>query len=298
MPPVYGGAPKCRRCDKSVYMAEQVIGPGGAYHRSCLTCKECNKRLDSTTLTERDNEAYCKVCYNRKWGPKGYGFASGAAFLSTDDKMPKQVLEERQQQQQQQQFTSPPPQPPRPGVGQTQPQQQPREYSSSPASSPAPRLPSRPSSASPTRTPPPATAVAAQNTTAEPPSTPPMTSFWSNNSKTSSVDKPAIPPKPVLGGTKPAYLNASYTPRKINMHVQNDTCTKCGKAVYAAELALGAGNKYHKFCLKCSDCGKLLNSTNMVDKDFDLYCRGCYSKAFGPKGYGYGNLLTPEGATR
>lgn len=67
------------------------------------------------------------------------------------------------------------------------------------------------------------------------------------------------------------------------MHVQNDTCTKCGKAVYAAELALGAGNKYHKFCLKCNDCGKLLNSTNMVDKDFDLYCRGCYSKAFGPK---------------
>ena len=93
-------------------------------------------------------------------------------------------------------------------------------------------------------------------------------------------------------------------PKKVNIAVQNDTCTKCGKAVYAAELvsnirtiswikelisdfnclqALGAGNKYHKLCLKCIECGKLLSSTNMVDKDFDLYCRNCYTKFHGPK---------------
>lgn len=47
--------------------------------------------------------------------------------------------------------------------------------------------------------------------------------------------------------------------------------------------ALGAGNKYHKLCLKCIECGKLLSSTNMVDKDFDLYCRSCYTKLHGPK---------------
>lgn len=84
----------------------------------------------------------------------------------------------------------------------------------------------------------------------------------------------------------------------MNFQSQSDTCAGCGKAVYAAEMAMGAGNKYHKMCLKCTECGQRLNSTNMVDKDYDLYCRGCHSKLFGPKGYGYNNLLTSEGATR
>lgn len=99
---------------------------------------------------------------------------------------------------------------------------------------------------------------------------------------------------------KPTYISqqTSYVPRKLNFQSQNDICTGCKKAVYAAELVLGAGNKYHKMCLKCCQCGKRLDSTNMVDRDFDLYCRGCYSKSFGPKGYGYGNLLSTEGATR
>ncbi|KAI8647524.1 hypothetical protein BD408DRAFT_473327 [Parasitella parasitica] len=185
MPPRFGGAPKCPRCEKSVYMAEQVLGPGGQWHNYCLTCKECNKRLDSTTLTEKDNEAYCRIRCSRKWGPKGYGFAGGAAFLSTENKMPSEILN-----------------------------------------------------------------------------------------------------------------HTSYVPRKFGFQAQQDICTGCGKIVYAAELALGAGNKYHKMCLKCCQCGKRLDSTNMVDRDFDLYCRGCYSKSFDPKGYGYNNLLTPEGATR
>lgn len=97
-----------------------------------------------------------------------------------------------------------------------------------------------------------------------------------------------------------SYLShkTSYVPRKFNFQAQNDLCTGCKKAVYAAELVLGAGNKYHKACLKCCTCGKRLDSTSMVDHDFDLYCRACHSKAFGPKGFGYGNLLSTEGATR
>ena len=37
------------------------MGGGYAWHKStCFTCKECNKRLDTTTLCERENEIYCK----------------------------------------------------------------------------------------------------------------------------------------------------------------------------------------------------------------------------------------------
>ncbi|ORX58996.1 hypothetical protein DM01DRAFT_1301787 [Hesseltinella vesiculosa] len=295
MAPRFGGAPTCPRCTKAVYMAEQIIGPGGAWHRNCLTCIECGKRLDSTSLTERDQEAYCRVCYNRKWGPKGYGFAGGAAFLSTEDKLPKEILansdfaqrqkeleQERQQEldlqrqrehemQHQRELDLQRQQ--RENASQRQRVEQKQMVVDTKPLSPA-LPPRKPAIASPDTPPVP--------TTTRPVPAPPsnLNSFWSNRQQ-------------------PSYIShqTSYVPKKFNLP-QNDTCTKCGKAVYAAELALGAGNKYHKHCLRCTHCDKSLNSSNMQDKDFDLYCRGCYSKLFGPKGYGYGNLLSPEGTTR
>ena len=32
---------KSPRCSKSVYHAEKALGPGGDWHKSCLTCKTC-----------------------------------------------------------------------------------------------------------------------------------------------------------------------------------------------------------------------------------------------------------------
>lgn len=117
--------------------------------------------------------------------------------------MPKEILEERQSQ------TTP-------------------EATTTPTARASPQLPPRPTQKPSTTAP----ASATSNVTQEAPSSsPPMTSFWSN--------KPAVPPnKPsaAVPTTKPAYLNTSYTPKKINLNIQNDICTKCGKAVYAAEL--------------------------------------------------------------
>ncbi|KAF7724281.1 Cysteine and glycine-rich protein 1 [Apophysomyces ossiformis] len=207
---------------------------------------------------EKERLAYCKVCYTRKWGPKGYGFAGGAAFLSTESKMPSEIVKQAIPDSVSsptmpviQPYSTPPIVPPKPTSAST--------ISPSSSAQASPKLPPRPRAASLEQT--------SINTPPEDIDSPTMSSFWS---------KPA---------TKPAYTKTqtSYVPRKLNFTVQNDTCTKCGKAVYAAELALGAGNKYHKLCLKCCQCGKLLSSTNMVDRDFDLYCRGCYAKSFGPK---------------
>ncbi|KAG2211149.1 hypothetical protein INT47_006268 [Mucor saturninus] len=284
MPPRFGGAPKCPRCEKSVYMAEQVIGPGGPWHNYCLTCKECNKRLDSTTLTEKDNEAYCRTCYTRKWGPKGYGFAGGAAFLSTEDKMPSEILEEkdiiRQSSARDQEASLPMHQEASsPNVPQQQEQQQQQKA--------PPALPAR-------------REVPLQPRQVSPPLPSRQESFREEASSTGASSPAAAAVNHVPSIKKPGYISqhTGYVPRKLNFQSQNDICTGCKKAVYAAELVLGAGNKYHKACLKCCDCGKRLDSTNMVDRDFDLYCRGCYSKSFGPKGYGYNNLLSTEGATR
>lgn len=87
----------------------QVVAPGGPYHKLCLKCKDCSKLLDSTNMTESAGDLYCKNCHARNFGPrgesfrgdvkqpnitkepnefnffcKGYGYSSGAAFLSVD----------------------------------------------------------------------------------------------------------------------------------------------------------------------------------------------------------------------
>lgn len=60
-----GTNPACGRCGKTVYFAEQVKAIGKTYHRGCLKCSECSTTLDSTKLTERDGEPYCRQCYSK-----------------------------------------------------------------------------------------------------------------------------------------------------------------------------------------------------------------------------------------
>lgn len=50
---------------------------------------------------------------------------------------------------------------------------------------------------------------------------------------------------------------------------------------------MGAGLKYHKLCLRCIKCSKLLDSTSITDREGKIYCRACYSRDFGPKVYLY-----------
>lgn len=45
---------------KVVFMAEKMMGGGSCWHKSCFTCLSCNKRLESTSLCEREGEIYCK----------------------------------------------------------------------------------------------------------------------------------------------------------------------------------------------------------------------------------------------
>ncbi|TRY73052.1 hypothetical protein TCAL_03371 [Tigriopus californicus] len=81
--PRWGGAEICPRCNKSVFIAELMRGSGKAWHKSCFTCNanECNKRLDSSILCEREGEIYCRACYGRNFGPKGFGYGIGGGTL-------------------------------------------------------------------------------------------------------------------------------------------------------------------------------------------------------------------------
>ena len=80
----------------------------------------------------------------------------------------------------------------------------------------------------------------------------------------------------------------------------------------------GAGKAWHKTCFTCTLCNKRVDSSNLCERDGDIFCKGirntknnvlinyifislshdlhrsvfnflaCYGKNFGPKGFGFG----------
>ncbi|KAJ9105501.1 hypothetical protein QFC21_001872 [Naganishia friedmannii] len=66
-----GATPRCAACGKLAYHAEQVMGPGRKiYHKPCLQCVNCKKRLDPGALVEHDTDPYCKRCHGLLFGTR------------------------------------------------------------------------------------------------------------------------------------------------------------------------------------------------------------------------------------
>ena len=64
-------APKCAKCNKNVYMAEELRAANKTFHKLCFKCTLCSKLLEPNILTEHQGDLFCKNCYGKKFGPKG-----------------------------------------------------------------------------------------------------------------------------------------------------------------------------------------------------------------------------------
>ena len=59
------------------------------FHKKCFKCCICKRPLDSVTHCDApDGEIYCKLCYAKKYGPKGYGFAAGSGGVLVAENIP------------------------------------------------------------------------------------------------------------------------------------------------------------------------------------------------------------------
>lgn len=75
---------RCPRCSDRVYMAEEVKAGNVKYHKRCFTCSNkpsCNKSLSSGSYNDHHGQVYCRGCYGKLFGPKGYGYGAGAGAL-------------------------------------------------------------------------------------------------------------------------------------------------------------------------------------------------------------------------
>lgn len=71
-----GGPNACGRCGRTVYEMEKANGMSDPWHKSCCSCKLCNKKLDANSINRHDHEIYCKGCYAKNYGVCGFGFGS------------------------------------------------------------------------------------------------------------------------------------------------------------------------------------------------------------------------------
>lgn len=269
----------CPRCGGAVFEAEKMQSRFRNYHRKCFNCKECNSTLDSTKACDGpDKDVYCKLCYSKKYGPKGYGFGCGAAFLQSDAIRDEAVD---------------------------------GKCSWSPSSTTS--IKAAPGEGCPRC----GGAVFAAELMLSKGKEWHRSCFTCRDCKrpldsTIACDGPdheiyckqdyarRFGLKGFGFGHAPTLVSGSVEDQLPNngMVLQpsmgakappGEGCPRCGFFVYAAEKMPVKNRTYHRKCFNCNKCHKSLDSTNACDSpDEEIYCRTCYGRLFGPKGVGYG----------
>ena len=58
-------------------------------------------------------------------------------------------------------------------------------------------------------------------------------------------------------------------------------CPACSTSVFPAESFMAADRKpFHKKCVKCKSCNKVLTSATLNEHETQLYCKACYDNIF------------------
>ncbi|KAJ4481071.1 hypothetical protein J3R30DRAFT_3463960 [Lentinula aciculospora] len=308
----FGGTPKCPRCQKAVYLAEQVIGPGRKlYHKPCLACTTCNKRLDSLSLLEHNEEPYCKSCHIKNFGTRDLRQANHPYRARSPSLSPGKTSNGAPQ-------TSffPPPSPTgarsfATGNGYMS-RVQPNKFLAA-STSTLQQSDGAELAGSPTKLDEGEVGDSVEDVTRTTVKSPFKSPHNPTNSSqiirdnniaavaaidkfTSTVGRSKVvrPITQMPTGTRYGVAlggvvsHTTGSPRKW----AGDTpaCPKCGKSVYFAEQVKAVGKTYHKGCLRCSECSTSLDSNKLRDHESVPFCSRCYNKLHGPQGNGYALL--------
>jgi cysteine/glycine-rich protein len=247
-------APRCPRCNDRVYHAEETLAIGQSWHQKCFSCKTCKRKLDSGNLCDKDGEIFCKPCYGRAFGPKGYGFGGGAGSLATfgaDTIVPV--------------------------AGDAAPVSAPTKWCNSCDKAGEGRFCGDCGEQLVDRS----ELVEAK-----------LDGVDNNRSRfeqaaAEAEEEAAAPVRPAVKHSVPKQaLPAALAPK--GKFGGGTKCVRCAKTVYDAEKSTGPNGAYHNACFTCLSCGKTLSAITLADREGEIYCKACYGREFGPKGYGYG----------
>jgi len=64
-------SPMCPACSRSVFPAEAYMATDRRpFHKVCVKCTICSKKLSPTSLNEHSGQLFCEACYTIKFMPK------------------------------------------------------------------------------------------------------------------------------------------------------------------------------------------------------------------------------------
>ncbi|KAH9519209.1 Muscle LIM protein Mlp84B [Bulinus truncatus] len=293
----------CQRCGKAVYMAERCTGGGKYFHKRCFRCNACGVSLDSTRLSVREDEIYCKSCYAKNFGPKGYGFAGGASGLSMDtgkpDDIPTSHIPSLAQAHTAPLLSE---------GGEDGDENDDRDrcnrcrkvvYFAERVSGigkvfhkicfKCMNCNKLLDSTTVTEHAGQAYCKACYGKNFGP-----KGYGFAGGASGLSMDTGKLDEIPT--SNIPALAQALSAPLMSEGDDQGDggwgddkeRCNRCHKVVYFAERVTGIGKVFHKICFKCTNCNKSLDSTTVTEHGGQVYCKACYTRNFGPKGFGFG----------
>nr|XP_043880807.1 cysteine and glycine-rich protein 3-like [Solea senegalensis] len=87
----------------------------------------------------------------------------------------------------------------------------------------------------------------------------------------------------LISSDQQTSTEAAFQPHSRMPFGGENKCGLCQKTVYLAEEVQCEGKSWHKFCFKCVDCSKRLDSTTACTHEDELYCKSCFAKKFAPK---------------
>jgi len=242
-------------------------------------------------MADKGGEIYCKACYAKNFGPKGYGYGGGLKDTGLNKAVDASASDGKQHTlgSAGARFCGdcgaalgatlkfcPECGKPAPSVSASASDSEKISDASSSSSSSSPSSSSHTTDSTSTHS-------GSGSTSHESDSIRPSSATKSSPSldRPSSAERPSSPKETTVGGNSAA--------RKVVVGSDNPKCPLCGKSVYHAERIIGGGATWHQDCFKCSVCrNRFVNAGEANDKDGKLFCRACYAKNFGPKGYGYG----------
>lgn len=272
---------------------EKLIAIGKTWHKDCFRCGSleglgCNKKLGLTDYTDHTGCPYCKACYGKTFGPKGFNTSVVDIQLGGDQSKTAAAA----------------------GVsfGENQTQEVEAEYADASEYAmmeeeeevTAPRRMSLAKNKAMEILAEAGVETQMDNLTIG------MKKGFGDEYEVVEIVKPEAEPEEIRApATAPvANLPSSVKPKKGVAKFLGGSaspkCADCGKTVYKMEELIAIGKTWHKDCFRCgasdtsgNGCKKKLGLTEYSDHGSVPWCKTCYTKGFGPKGF---NMSVGSGA--